>query len=249
MAIYLILFLFFVTKSTFMVTSKYIYNKTAELKLDNNYAHLNKTFIINSCKSRDSICKSNDSIVCALRIQDGEEDYKTFNNSCYLFFSNMCEHPGEEYNIIEDDSCQSHLPNRAFRRDSNETTTLKPVATTPGTAFDDRICPISCPNVYSPICLIVNQGQGKYFKFFSFANHCLSAMFYCKHPEEFTPAPDWYEDVKSSPLGWSYCSAYRYLQFNRFAEVASSMGHSGWLGGNQKYSHIMEGNERIPGFG
>ncbi|KAI8431416.1 hypothetical protein MSG28_015938 [Choristoneura fumiferana] len=42
---------------------------------------------------------------------------------------------------------------------------------------------------------------------------------------------------------------YRYMNFATFAESASSMGHYGWLMGDQKPSHIMEPYERVPGFG
>ncbi|KAM3955056.1 uncharacterized protein ACR2FA_011067 [Aphomia sociella] len=131
------------------------------------------------------------------------------------------------------------------------TTTKIPSIYDIDTAFDNHVCPLSCPDTYSPICLSVNRGYGKYFKFFTFMNHCYGDVYYCKNWEgKFLPTPD--EDVEmvnSSPLGWSYCGASRYLQFTRFSEVASSMGHYGWLAGDQRYSHIMEPNERIPGFG
>ncbi|CAB3258151.1 unnamed protein product [Arctia plantaginis] len=55
--------------------------------------------------------------------------------------------------------------------------------------------------------------------------------------EEYAEDPGAY--VLSSPLDWSFCGAYKYLQFARFAESASSMAHYGWLRGNDRYSHII----------
>ncbi|KAJ0184214.1 hypothetical protein K1T71_000637 [Dendrolimus kikuchii] len=117
------------------------------------------------------------------------------------------------------------------------------------TAYDYHLCPHSCPDIYKPECVSANRGTGKYFKFFTFVNHCVGDMYYCKHYEEFAPPDDESEDVQSSPLGWSYCGASRYVQFAGFAEAASSMGHYGWLAGNHRYSHIMEPHQQIPGYG
>ncbi|RVE40597.1 hypothetical protein evm_014753 [Chilo suppressalis] len=116
--------------------------------------------------------------------------------------------------------------------------------------FDDHKCPYFCPNAYSPVCMSVNRGEGKYFKYFTFINHCYADMYYCKHYHELGPAPTRdYEDVQVSPLGWSFCGAFRYLQFARYSEVLSSMGHYGWLAGDYRYSHIMEPHQRMPGYG
>ncbi|CAG4974261.1 unnamed protein product [Colias eurytheme] len=117
------------------------------------------------------------------------------------------------------------------------------------TAFDYHTCPYSCPNAYDPVCVAVNRGHGLYFKFYTFVNHCAGDLYYCKHWQEFSPPPDEGEMVKSSPLSWSLCAAYKYIQFARFGEVTSSMGYYGWLAGDHKYSHILEPHERISGYG
>ena len=48
------------------------------------------------------------------------------------------------------------------------------------TSFDYHICPHSCPNTYSPVCVNVNRGFGKYFKMLTFINHCSADVYYCK---------------------------------------------------------------------
>ncbi|XP_053622909.1 SAFB-like transcription modulator isoform X2 [Plodia interpunctella] len=53
------------------------------------------------------------------------------------------------------------------------------------TAFDDHICPLSCPDTYLPVCVSANRGNGMYFKFFTFVNHCSGDLYYCKNPDVF----------------------------------------------------------------
>ncbi|CAG9577542.1 unnamed protein product [Danaus chrysippus] len=77
------------------------------------------------------------------------------------------------------------------------------------TAFDYHNCPLSCPDVYSPVCITVNRGHGMYYKFFTFVNHCEGDLYYCKNWREFSPPPDEDELVRSSPLSWSFCAANR----------------------------------------
>ncbi|XP_030030760.2 uncharacterized protein LOC115447706 isoform X1 [Manduca sexta] len=240
----------------------------------NSTLHLSFGHIKRICKNSDVICKSNDSSICSVRYDKDGSSYKDFENTCYLFMSNMCNSPGFEYSIISSGTCEQYFNARRTEmtaKQANQTVSLDGSNTTTKlstvnslrskqettfstlyeveTAFDFHICPYSCPDIYSPICVSANRGFGKYFKFFTFVNHCAGDLYYCKHWEEFSPPPDEDEKVSSSPLSWSYCGASRYLQFARFAEVASSMGHYGWLAGDYRYSHIMEPHERAPGFG
>ncbi|XP_060808098.1 uncharacterized protein LOC106133669 [Amyelois transitella] len=139
---------------------------------------------------------------------------------------------------------------KSILRNAKKTTTKFVPLYEVDTAFDDHTCPLSCPEIYSPVCVSANRGNGLYFKFWTFVNHCSGDLYYCKNPDEFAPPPDESEeDVNASKLGWSYCGASRYLQFARFSESASSLGYYGWLSGKQKYSHIMEPYERKPGYG
>ncbi|XP_037292374.1 uncharacterized protein LOC115447706 isoform X2 [Manduca sexta] len=208
----------------------------------NSTLHLSFGHIKRICKNSDVICKSNDSSICSVRYDKDGSSYKDFENTCYLFMSNMCNSPGFEYSIISSGTCEQYFNARRTEmtaKQANQTVSLDGSNTTTKLSTD----------IYSPICVSANRGFGKYFKFFTFVNHCAGDLYYCKHWEEFSPPPDEDEKVSSSPLSWSYCGASRYLQFARFAEVASSMGHYGWLAGDYRYSHIMEPHERAPGFG
>lgn len=71
--------------------------KTSVTKMNdvNMTAHLNSPRVQQICKSRDSICKSNNTNLCSMRIVNGIEEYKDFENECYLFLSNMCDQPGQ----------------------------------------------------------------------------------------------------------------------------------------------------------
>ncbi|XP_026325506.1 cylicin-2-like [Hyposmocoma kahamanoa] len=70
--------------------------------------HLASPRIQKICKSRDNICKSHNTNVCTMRILNETVEYKDFENECYLFLSNMCDQPGEEYYIFTDDTCQNY---------------------------------------------------------------------------------------------------------------------------------------------
>ncbi|XP_052748337.1 uncharacterized protein LOC113510348 [Galleria mellonella] len=255
------LFFFLITKSC--STSIYV-----EIPKNDTLKELHVKYLNEICSRQNVICKKNDTYICAMKKVNEVSKYKDFKNSCYLFMSNICENAGNEYFIVRSGTCKEYLNSRrnviqkghntltanntntkAYTRAGNQTakpTTIYEI----DTAYDHHICPLTCPDTYSPICLSVNRGFGKYFKFFTFMNHCYGDVYYCKNWEDFSPPPD--EDaemVNSSPLGWSYCGSSRYLQFARFSEVASSMGHYGWLAGDQRYSHIMEPQERMPGYG
>ncbi|XP_045456235.1 uncharacterized protein LOC123666071 [Melitaea cinxia] len=248
-------------------------------KTENRYeidTHLNFEHIRKICYNSVTICKSNDSNICAMRLYNNETDYKDFENSCFLFINNMCQDYGKEFSIVSAGLCSDYLKirrnfdmnNKTVATNSHNSTstissTSKNVTTKPvmraettfstvyeiDTAFDYHICPFSCPNVYSPVCIGVNRGHGMYYKFFTFVNHCAGDLYYCKNWREFSPPPDEDEMVKSSPLSWSYCAANRYIQFARFTEMTSSMGHYGWLAGDFKPTHIVEPHERMPGYG
>ncbi|CAH2064919.1 unnamed protein product, partial [Iphiclides podalirius] len=229
--------------------------------------HLGYAHVRRSCSSTDKICEGGGADVCAMRMAGGVRQHVHYENSCYLFMSNMCENPGQEFSIVSSGSCEHYKDSRRNSPVANKNATVdiksmpgstaKPAARS-GTmstlydvdsAFDFHLCPMSCPDTYEPICLSVNRGYGAYFKFYTFINHCAGDLYYCKHWQEFSPPPNEDENVVSSKLGWSFCGSSRYLQFARFAEVSSSMGHYGWLAGNYKYSHIMEPHERIKGYG
>ncbi|XP_047522925.1 uncharacterized protein LOC125061496 [Pieris napi] len=231
------------------------------------------------CSKVDVICKSNSSNVCAVRLTQEIMDYRDFENTCFLYMTNMCDNPAQEYAIVVSGSCseflnirRSNVINAPIVKKAERNSTIKfqfnttqqrkgfkhlrahPETTWSTlydieTAFDYHLCPMSCPNTYDPVCVAVNRGHGLYFKFYTFVNHCAGDLYYCKHWEEFSPPPDEGELVKSSPLSWSYCASNKYIQYARFSEVTSSMGYYGWLAGDYKYSHIMEPHERIPGHG
>ncbi|XP_063836349.1 uncharacterized protein LOC135085488 [Ostrinia nubilalis] len=274
----------FVTFSTlcFMVTLHQnncysVHSKLPEVYGENVYSHLKFKHINAICNNRVDICSSNNTKICAIRVKDKKEEFKNFKNSCFLFLSNMCDNPGEEFHIIEDDTCEVYLETRRIRRRNSKLNTTSspsnatknatfPTHTSPAlnlrsgttvsilydidTAFDYHVCPLSCPETYSPVCVSANRGAGKYFKLLTFVNHCQGDVYYCKHFDEFAPPPDEEEEnVNSSPLSWSYCGAYRYMQFARFSEVLSSMGHYGWLAGDERYSAILAPEQRRPGYG
>ncbi|XP_050360300.1 uncharacterized protein LOC126780081 isoform X2 [Nymphalis io] len=97
----------------------------------------------------------------------------------------------------------SEVTKKPIKRSETTMSTLYDI----DTAFDFHMCPLSCPNVYSPVCVGVNRGYGLYYKFYTFVNHCSGDLYYCKNWREFSPPPDEEEMVKSSPLSWSYCAA------------------------------------------
>ncbi|XP_075990006.1 uncharacterized protein LOC142985611 [Anticarsia gemmatalis] len=243
-------------------------------------SHLKNAIVLKFCEVRDVTCSSNNSDVCAFRFVNKSKSFKTFKNVCFLFMSNMCDYPGDEYHILHGGTCEDYLAQRRnteiiVQPDDNdnnvteyensfnstevnvtEAPSLRHGETTEfshlydiDSAFDYHDCPPSCTNDYAPVCVNINRGFGKYFKMMSFVNHCMADLYYCQNWREFKPPPNEEETVRASPLGWSFCGASRYLQFARFAEVTSSMGHYGWLAGNHRYSHIMEPHERIPGYG
>ncbi|PZC73796.1 hypothetical protein B5X24_HaOG208771 [Helicoverpa armigera] len=251
------------------------YNMRSHLKYDNVWEY---------CSKRDIACKSNNTNICAAKIVGQRRFYKDFGNGCYLFLSNMCDHPEEEYYIVTSGSCAEHFQgtrriddgeelNDTLATNSSEINESKEINGTEATfgddnedddalrqakeekpfsplyttdeAFDGHICPHSCPDVYSPICIAVNRGFGKYFKFLTFINHCLGDLYYCKNHEEFKAPPHEEEPiVQDSPLSWSYCASSRFLTFARFSEQLSAMGHYGWLAGDYKFSHILTPEER-----
>ncbi|XP_068627410.1 uncharacterized protein [Battus philenor] len=228
-------------------------------------SHLRYEHVRRWCDNVVTICDGAGTPVCALRVEDGGTEYADFENSCVLFMENMCLNPGREFSIIDGGSCKQYkstrrnsIDNKNFTENATTDETEKPVLRAPAkmstlydvdSAFDYHLCPLSCPDTYAPVCLSVNRGFGKYFKFYTFVNHCSGDLYYCKHWQEFSAPPNEEENVVSSNLGWSFCGSSRYLQFARFSEVASSMGHYGWLAGNYKYSHIMEPHQKMPGYG
>ncbi|XP_047542773.1 uncharacterized protein LOC125075182 [Vanessa atalanta] len=256
--------------SIFLLKTESVPIDTNSSKIAGNYdidAHLNFEHVRNICSNSVPICKSNDSNICATRFINEKMEYKDFENSCFLFINNMCHNYGKEFSIITTGRCSDYFKYRRsdLKKNKNNVktstiflvtkkqikrseTTISPLYEI-DTAFDFHICPLSCPNVYSPVCVGVNRGHGLYYKFYTFVNHCSGDLYYCKNWREFSPPPDEEEMVKSSPLSWSYCAANRYIQFARFTEMTSSMGHYGWLAGDHSPTHIVEPHERIPGYG
>lgn len=55
-------------------------------------SHLQIEFVQKICNKRDSMCKSNDTKVCAVRKINETYEFKDFDNPCYLFLSNMCDY-------------------------------------------------------------------------------------------------------------------------------------------------------------
>ncbi|XP_072946919.1 uncharacterized protein [Epargyreus clarus] len=239
-----------------------------DINKNETFLHLQNSKIKDVCNNRTAICKNNDTI-CTMRDNNGLKEWKEFNNSCFLFISNMCDYPGEEFHIASRGSCVDYLKlnhrrhsivttNRNIARNSTKKLTTKGILRGDSfvtlyeveTSFDEHICPLSCPDTYSPVCVNLNRNVGEHFKFLTFVNHCEADRYYCMNWEDFSPPDDVSrEKVQSAQLGWSFCGASRYLQFARFAEVASSLGHYGWLEGEKGYSHIMEPYERKPGYG
>ncbi|CAK1592640.1 unnamed protein product [Parnassius mnemosyne] len=242
------------------VNTKSVEIKLPEIKEDSAVdSHLNYAHIKLMCLNRDKICRNDGTNLCAVRFVDKNKQYKDFENACYLFYNNMCENPGKEFAIVTSGSCEQYnnsrrntLRNGPVADAKNGTSTAKTTMSTLYsivTAFDQHVCPLSCPDIYNPVCVNVNRRLGKYAKLLHFVNHCAGDVYYCKHQEEFSPAPQNDEKVETSLLSWSYCGSIRYLQLARFSEMTSSMGHYGWLSGNYKYSHIMEPHERMKGYG
>ncbi|KAJ2942969.1 hypothetical protein O0L34_g15159 [Tuta absoluta] len=253
----------------------------------------------------DEICQSNSTTpkdLCAIRMvkTNGSErmESKEFSSNCYLFLSNMCDYPGQEYYISWASDCESHLTHERTEvsvevNDSgtsgfdSETTNAPPRlsfnasqghdsrradATTQKTTkkmtlkkkwknmfktdrdFKDKLCPLTCPKVYQPVCIGINRQHGMYYKQLSFANECLGRRYSCLHPEDFKRPPveddsEEFIDAKVSDISWSYCAAAKYTLFTRFTETASSLGHYGWLSGHFNPRHILTPEERKPGYG
>ncbi|KAL0808803.1 hypothetical protein ABMA28_012481 [Loxostege sticticalis] len=272
-----------------------VYSKLPEVYGENNRSHLKFEHIKAICNDRSKICKSNDTRICALRILNETKEFKDFENSCFLFLSNMCDTPGEgkllcrpkfpEYNILEGGTCAVYHESRRQMKvmelvnattvatttavaNSTGNATLYPNTTSSplrailraSTAFskmyeidtgpDGHVCPLACPDTYNPVCMTANRAYGgKSVKLYSFVNHCKADLYYCKHFEDFGPPPDELEDVEISHQSWSGCAAFRYMQFARFSEVLSSMGHYGWLVGDDRYSRIIPHHQRRPDVG
>lgn len=70
-------------------------SKTSVIEVKDSMAHLASPHVQKVCGSRDNICKSNITNVCAMRILNEITEYMDFENECYLFLSNMCDQPGE----------------------------------------------------------------------------------------------------------------------------------------------------------
>ncbi|CAH1642699.1 unnamed protein product [Spodoptera littoralis] len=99
-------------------------------------SHLKFDHVMEYCKKRDLVCKSNLLQVCAVRIKENKREYKDFENDCYLFLSNMCDHPSEEYYITDTGNCTQYLASR--RNDVRRTTlpTTKLNVTLPATKLN-----------------------------------------------------------------------------------------------------------------
>ncbi|KAJ8704837.1 hypothetical protein PYW08_012157 [Mythimna loreyi] len=261
---------YFLVAVTFLCTTE-TYNAT-ENDTDVR-SHLKLEIIQKYCTHRDAACEANKVKICAVRMVNESKHYKDFLNDCYLFLSNMCDYPGEEYYLVSDTSCEKYLA----RRRSNTTTTTnstkpksahrkKSVKVHKGLrnggnedessdedhqAYDGHWCPTTCPDAYNPECMIINrQAGGKDLRMYYFNNHCLADAYYCTYWETL-PKPDDEDspEVRHSPISWTSCASSRFIQFSRFAEAASSMAHYGWLAGPYKATHIVEPHQRIPGFG
>ncbi|XP_050556523.1 uncharacterized protein LOC126911754 isoform X3 [Spodoptera frugiperda] len=91
-------------------------------------SHLKSDILKNICMSRDLVCKSNHTNVCAARNKEDKLHYKDFENSCYLFFSNICEYANEEYYITAAGNCTAHLDSRRhIQAASRPRSTARPV--------------------------------------------------------------------------------------------------------------------------
>ncbi|VVC98838.1 unnamed protein product [Leptidea sinapis] len=138
----------------------------------NEIPHMKYEKIKYWCANTDFICKSNSTNICATRILNGNVEYKDFLNSCYLFMSNMCNYSNHEFIATR----------RNIEPEKNTTAKPNNPAEVPlydiDTAFDFHLCPLSCPDVYNPVCVGVNRGHGLYFKFFTFVNHCAGDLYY-----------------------------------------------------------------------
>nr|XP_034838997.1 uncharacterized protein LOC117995101 [Maniola hyperantus] len=238
---------------------------STEIDANEKGSHLKYDHVKKVCSKRVQICKSNDTVVCTKRIFGGKVEFMDFENSCFLFLHNMCNDFEKEYSIVSSGTCKQLFNSRRHYLTTHDKTTRSHYASTKKslrteaynfsalyeveTAFDLHTCPLSCPSVYSPVCVNVNRGHGLYFKLFTFVNHCVADLYYCKHWEEFSPPPGENEIVRSSQLSWSLCAANRYIQFARFTEMTSSMGHYGWLAGDYRPSYILKPHERKPGYG
>ncbi|KPJ00396.1 hypothetical protein RR46_06986 [Papilio xuthus] len=54
---------------------------------------------------------------------DGETQHKDFENSCYLFMSNMCKYPGQEFYIVSSGTCEKYFDSR--RNSANQLLPVK----------------------------------------------------------------------------------------------------------------------------
>ncbi|XP_039762873.1 uncharacterized protein LOC120635783 [Pararge aegeria] len=239
-------------------------NDGREIESNEKGLHLKYEHVKKVCSNRHYICKSNDTAVCTRRLFGGKIEHLDFENSCYLFLFNMCDDFENEYSIVSSGNCSDYLKSRRNNPALKETTKTEFISTKKAaragaynfsalyeveTAFDFHTCPMACPPIYSPVCVNVNRGHGLYFKFMTFVNHCVGDLYYCQHWEEFKPPPGENELVKSSTLSWSLCAANRFIQFARFTEMTSSMGHYGWLAGDYRPTYILKPHERNPKYG
>ncbi|XP_026747897.1 uncharacterized protein LOC113508917 [Trichoplusia ni] len=103
-------------------------------KIDGNLtmrSHLEHENIQNHCKRRNETCTSNETNICAVKVVNNERFYKDFLNSCFLFMSNMCDHPEEEYFIISSGSCKEFFATKPLDEDEGTTVNARQ-STTPG---------------------------------------------------------------------------------------------------------------------
>ncbi|KAG7313084.1 hypothetical protein JYU34_000167 [Plutella xylostella] len=221
------------------------------------------------CGSRAHICDSKaHPKVCAMKVKNGIEDFRDFENSCYLYLANMCDYPNDAYYIVTAGTCSNHLLTRRtnvetvadtntslhdsdYYTDDNSTETHDNVTKTAlrdaSRKKESKVslpcrhkCPLSCTDAYLPVCINVNSKLK--FKFYTFQSHCKMDLYMCTQWElEFA-------DRKfhgTSNLDYTRCAANEFIRFARFSEVASSMSHYGWLEGDQRFSAILPINDRI----
>ncbi|KAI8431417.1 hypothetical protein MSG28_015939 [Choristoneura fumiferana] len=121
--------------------------------------------------------------------------------------------------VMTDDTKQTTDDNTELANNetniSGDSESLKLGLRTPRTTYgveqapDGHNCPYHCPNVYSPVCVNVNRGEGKYYRLLFFVNHCEADRHYCLHWDtEYQPPPnEEYEMVRPpSNAAWSYCA-------------------------------------------
>ncbi|XP_022833977.1 uncharacterized protein LOC111361802 [Spodoptera litura] len=113
---------------------------------------------------------------------------------------------------------------------------------------DSHICQPRCPDIYSPVCIVLNNENGKYYKVLYFVNHCEADRYLCDFWADFpVPSSEDAADIKYSNLDWTFCGTQEYMRFVIFSQNLSSMDHYGWLKGSQKYNRILKSHERGSG--